>query len=362
MRNPALVDFSFFVPPFRHTQGEVVDAAARTLNWDDVTRARVARLFARAGVQVRHSVAPLDVIFGSTPFDARNQSSAEALVRGATEMTHHLMSAHAVRPDALISASCTAYMIPSIEARVASALNIEGPLVRLPITQSGCAGGAVALARSSDFLRATPSAAATVTAIESCSLTFRPSDRSPTNKVAIALFGDGGASALLAGAEHPLAQAGILEFLGARSYFFTQSLDMMGFELRHDGLELVLNRRLPAFLSGRLTPALAEFLSSFDLTQASVDGWAIHPGGRAILDGVQQELGLDESAMEASRQTLRDFGNMSSATILFVLRRAAQQAASGSHVVSIGFGPGFGAELALWRRTAVAMGNEERSK
>jgi alkylresorcinol/alkylpyrone synthase len=348
---PVLVGFEFVSPPHRYSQAEVLHVAADALALSTGERERLRRIFDRAGVAWRGSSEPLSTVFGSSTFEERNRRAIAAATRDATTLARRLLSTAGagVRPHALVSTSCTSFLIPAVDALVADALNLGPRLVRLPITEAGCAGGAVALARAADYLVAHPEDCAIVVAVESCSQTFRPLDRSSTNQVATALFGDGASGALLAGNQHPLARRAALRFLGSASFFFPGSLGMMGFALRQDGLELILDRRLPSFLSGRLAPAIDSFLDEHGVTRPDIARFALHPGGRAVVDAAERELGLSPHALADARQVLRDHGNMSSATILFVLDAAARAARSGDLILSVGFGPGFGVELSLWR-------------
>jgi alkylresorcinol/alkylpyrone synthase len=244
-------------------------------------------------------------------------------------------------------------MIPAVDAHVANALRLGPRLVRLPITEAGCAGGAVALARAADYVTAHPRAAALVLAVEFSSLTFQARDASATNMVAAALFADGGAAAVLLGAEHPRAGRSSIEFMSTASYFMTDSLGAMGYDVVDSGFKLVLDKRLPDFLRGKLRPMVVEFLGQNGVTFEQVSAFAVHPGGRKVMDVAEEELGLSPAQIECSRSVLRDHGNMSSATILFVLDRALKNLAPDEFALGIGFGPGFAIELSLWRGLAV---------
>jgi alkylresorcinol/alkylpyrone synthase len=224
--------------------------------------------------------------------------------------------------------------------------------VKLPITQAGCAGGAVALARAADFVKANPTKAALVVAVEFSSLTFQARDPSATNLVATALFSDGASAALLVGSAHPAAGRTSVEFVSAASYFMMDSLGAMGYDVVETGLKLVLDKRLPDFLRGKLRPMILEFLSENGVAFDRLRAFAIHPGGRKVLDVAEEELGLSPAQLEPSRSVLRDHGNMSSATLLFVLERALKGLAPDEVALGIGFGPGFAVELSLWRGVA----------
>jgi alkylresorcinol/alkylpyrone synthase len=240
-------------------------------------------------------------------------------------------------------------MIPAVDAHIANALRLGPRLARLPITEAGCAGGAVALARATDYLTAHPRAAALVIALEFSSLTLQARDPSPTNLVAAAIFADGAAAAVLLGAEHPGAGVASTELVAAASFFMADSLGSMGYDVVESGLKLVLDKRLPDTLRGRLRPMVLEFLGENAVSFEQVAAFAVHPGGRKVLDVAAEDLGLSAAHLESSRSVLSELGNMSSATILFVLRRALATLGRGEFALGIGFGPGFAIELSLWR-------------
>jgi alkylresorcinol/alkylpyrone synthase len=338
--------------PFLYTQNEVT---AGVLAWLRRTGAAVEpqvveRLFSRAGVSTRASLRPLDEVFNDATFAERNSIYREAMIGVGTELARSAMGRIGLAAvELIVSSSCTGFMIPAVDAHIASELKLGPRLARLPITEAGCAGGAVALARAGDFVSAHPAAAALVVAVEFSSLTFLSKDSSPTNLVAAALFADGGAAAVLVGADHPSARSAAIEFVGATSYFIPDSLGAMGYDVVESGLKLVLDKRLPDFLRGKLRPIVTEFLGIHQLRLEDVAAFAVHPGGRKVLDVAEDELGLAPSQLEPSRSVLRDHGNMSSATILFVMERALSALPAGASALAIGFGPGFGIELSLWR-------------
>lgn len=352
---PLLATIETSPASFKHQQSEVT---AEILAWlektgADVDPRAVERLFSRSGVSNRASLRPLREVFSDAPFAERNLTYREAMIHAGIEISRSTLARAGLSAvDILVSSSCTGFMIPAVDAHIANALRLGPRLVKLPITEAGCAGGAVALARAGDYVTAHPQAAALVVAIEFSSLTFQARDASATNLVASALFADGGAAAVLVGVDHPLAAAARIELVSAASYFLMDSLGAMGYEVVDSGLKLVLDKRLPDFLRGRLRPMVLEFLEENKVAFEELAAFAIHPGGRKVLDVAEEELGLSAVQLEPSRSVLRDHGNMSSATILFCLERALEGLAPGAPALGIGFGPGFAIELSLWRGVA----------
>jgi alkylresorcinol/alkylpyrone synthase len=338
--------------PFRYSQADVT---AQVLAWlarinAGVEPRAVERLFSRSGVSTRSSLKPLPEVFVDATFAERNSTYQNAMIATGIDLARSaLASAGLSSVDVLVSSSCTGFMIPAVDAHIANALGLGPRLARLPITEAGCAGGAVALARATDFLTAHPRGAALVVAIEFSSLTLQVLDPSPTNLVASAIFADGGAAAILLGAEHPGAGRASSELVASASVFIPNSLGSMGYEVVEAGLKLVLDRHLPDMLRGRLRPIVLDFLKEEQLSFDQVTAFAVHPGGRKVLDVAGEDLGLSPVQLESSRSVLAEHGNMSSATILFVLSRALAKLRPGEFALGIGFGPGFAIELSLWR-------------
>jgi alkylresorcinol/alkylpyrone synthase len=298
-------------------------------------------------------VAPIEEVFHPVDFQSQNDRYREIACAAGVDLARRALAAAGMEPRDIalaVSVSCTGFMIPAVDAFVADALRMGPRLARLPITESGCAGGVVALARAADYLHAHPKDAALVLALEFSSLTFQRWDRSPTNVVSTAIFGDGGAALVLAGPEHPLAEkGGLLRLAGAGSVFFPGTTHLMGFRLRNEGLQIVLDRGLAPFVRREVHPAVTDFLRSHGLERSDVSRWVMHPGGRRIIEVMAEQLGLQEGDLAPTEAVLSEHGNMSSVTVLFVLDEILRRGRPkpGERGLLGAFGPGFGAELAL---------------
>jgi alkylresorcinol/alkylpyrone synthase len=223
--------------------------------------------------------------------------------------------------------------------------------VRLPITESGCAGGVVGLARAADHLAAHPDGVALVIAFELSSLTFQRWDTSATNVVSTAIFGDGGAAAVLVGRDHPSARSSFANarLLDAASTFFPHTTHLMGFRLRNEGLQIILDRELAPFVRREVAAAVRGFLEPRGLRRDDISRWILHPGGQRIIEVMAEQLCLGSADLAPTERVLAEHGNMSSVTVLFVLDEILRcgRVRSGERGVLGAFGPGFGAEFAL---------------
>jgi alkylresorcinol/alkylpyrone synthase len=348
-----LLSLERFIPPYSYAQEDVVSWVRRWIEADPTPKARrLLSVYESAGVRRRGSIVPIDQVFAPGDFETQNDRYGAAARKAAADVAGRAVERSGLSTreiEMLVSVSCTGFMIPAVDAHIANELGLGPRLVRLPITESGCAGGVVGLARALDYLEAHPGGAALVVAVELASLTFQPWDRSPANVVSVAIFGDGGAAAVLVGPRHPRSGSGLARIQDAGSLFFPGTSHLMGFRLRNSGLQIILDRTLSPFVHREIVPAVDGFLGARGLSRGDVEAWVLHPGGRRVLEAMGDALGLGSEQMRATETVLSENGNMSSVTVLFVLDEILRKHAprSGARGLMAAFGPGFGAELAL---------------
>jgi predicted naringenin-chalcone synthase len=333
---------------FEYEQATVKSHVRAWLNGDGSRRERILSAFDSALVERRSSVVPIEEVFRARSFGASNDLYIRHAVELATDVAQRALARAGLAPDQVdyfVSSSCTGFMIPSLDAHVAERLRMKPTLRRLPITEHGCAGGAVALAHAHDHLLAHPDHKALVVAVELPSLTFQAGDRAPANVVSSALFGDGAAAVVLASA--PVAGRPRIVRTGSRR--FEKSLDWMGFQLRDSGLHVLLSPEIPRQVRAAAQELVVGFLHECGLALADVDHFLFHPGGRKILEAFEQTLELPRQALAASRRVLRDHGNLSSATVLYIVDDYLSNSIgrAGERGLLLAFGPGFGAEFLL---------------
>jgi alkylresorcinol/alkylpyrone synthase len=291
----------------------------------------------------RHLVAPVDWLLRPRSLGETMRVYAEHAPRLAQLASRAALEAAGVAPgeiDLVISVSCTGYMVPSLDVRLAAEIGLRPDVTRLPLTVLGCSGGAAAVAAAHRHLTAFPHDRVLVVAVEVPSLTFQRDDRSLDNLAASLVFGDGAAAAVMGGAAE-LSDA-LLQVRGAASRLLPSSTDALGFDLRDGGFHVVLDRRL----SSLIERSLGEVVASFTARQGIVDRprfYAVHAGGPRVFDAVEAALGLGPDELALSRRVLREVGNLSSASILFSL---AQLPAVEGDGLAIAFGPGVTIELA----------------
>jgi alkylresorcinol/alkylpyrone synthase len=246
--------------------------------------------------------------------------------------------------DHVFAVSVTGIAAPSLDARLVNRLGLRSDVKRTPIFGLGCVGGAAGLARAADYLRAFPRHNALVLAVELCSLTLQRADASIANVIASGLFGDGAACAVLRGGELPAQGPRVL---ATRSIFYPDTEHVMGWEVGDGGFRVVLSADVPVLAAG-LRPDVDKFLSEHGLAVSDLDVFVCLPGGPKVLEAVEGALSLPPDALARSWRHLSQVGNLSSASVLFVLAEAlAERPAPGTLGLLLAMGPGFCSELVL---------------
>lgn len=294
-------------------------------------------VFDNAGIRKRHSCVPLEWYAQPHGWAERMALYVENAVALLAEVTSRCLedaelSAHDI--DAIVVASTTGIATPSLDARIVERLRLRRDIERLPIFGLGCAGGVIGLARAATMAKASPHSRVLFLVVELCGLTFRLHDLSKSNIVAAALFGDGAAGAILS-CEHDGPTLG-----PAGEHTWPASLDIMGWDIEEDGLKAKFSRDIPTLVRDEFREVLQRFLCRHHESVGSFDAFACHPGGAKVLDALEEALGLPPGGLEDSRAVLREYGNMSAATALFVLDRMQNR---WERALMSALGPGFSA-------------------
>lgn len=356
------------LPDHRYTQAELTDALVRIIGLDERGERLMRRIHAGCGVDQRSIALPLSRYEALHDFGATNDAFIEAAVElGAASLVAALDSAglRADEVDLIICTTITGLAVPSLEARIAAEVGLRRDVVRLPIVGLGCMAGAAGTARLHDFLRGHPHGVAALVCVELCSLTVQRGDASGANLVASGLFGDGAGTMLAVGDEHPRAapagqggppspedaitgSAVMPRVLASTSRLYPDTGAAMGWDVRSTGLRIVLGAEVPDLVRANIGGDVIAFLAEHDLGVADVDWWVCHPGGPKVIDALAESIGLPLAALALTTESLRTVGNLSSASVLHILRAALdRRPAPGSVGVMMAMGPGFSLELVL---------------
>ena len=331
------------VPKHVLDQAEVIARSREIFAPDVPAFERFTDAYRNAAIDTRHSCMPIDWYAQEHPFSERNALFIENAVALLTEVAEKIFAEAGIGAediDALVVASTTGVATPSLDALLMERLPFRRDTQRLPIFGLGCGGGVTGLARAAQIAMSRPDARVLFLVVELCGLTFRVNDTSKSNIIATALFGDGAAGALLGcRLDGPAVKAW-------GEHTWAESLDVMGWEVTDDGLGVLFSRDIPHLVRTRLGEPATRFLESQGLTPADVVRHACHPGGAKVLDALEEIYGLPPGGLKAAREVLRQHGNMSAATAMFVLAETLKEGAPGNWLMSA-LGPGFTASFAL---------------
>jgi len=340
-------------PPYRYLTEEIVAAADKfwLRNENEKTRSLGLKVLRAAAITERYSVVPLETVFSELSFAERNDLYIAAVKKMSEEALLRACEQADISPrslDYLITTSCTGFMIPSVDAYLVDKLGLRQNIIRLPVTEMGCAGGTSGLIYADHFLRSNPKARAAVISAEAPSITFQKNDFSAENLVSTAIFADGAACAVLGNSDR-LGPA----ILDSSMYHFPESTHLMGYRLTNSGLKIVLDREVPNAISAHFEKYFHPLLERNQLSIADIQHFAFHPGGKKIVQAVEKILLPHGKNISSSKEVLRTRGNISSATVFFVLDRLMREdnPRAGDFGTMLAFGPGFSAQglLLQWR-------------
>lgn len=349
------------VPAFRYPQRQLTEAFGDLCLPDGASRTVLERFHRNAEVDFRHLALPIERYPELTDFGMTNDAYLQAATDLATEAVDGALRQAGLAAedvDLIVSTTITGIAVPSLEARIAGRLGLRPDVIRVPLFGLGCVAGAAGVARLHDHLVGHPDQVAVLVAVELCSLTIQRDDRSMANLVASGLFGDGAAAVVAVGAGRAERSAAAAAdeapgpvVLDSRSHLYPDTARTMGWDVTATGLQIVLDAAVPELVDRYLGPDLRSFLAANGLTIDDVEHWVSHPGGPKVIDAISTTLGLPDSAMKLTRESLSQVGNLSSASVLHVLSdtQRVRRPAPGSYGVMMALGPGFCSELVLLR-------------
>lgn len=325
-------------PSHRLSQIEALDAARDLIGDHFADFERLSSVYGNAGVACRQLAMPVDWYRSPRSFPERAAAYLDVALELFVAAARRAVAQAGLHPqdvDTIVTVSSTGIATPSLEARAMAQMPFRNDVQRVPIFGLGCAGGATGLGVASKLALATPGSTVLFVTVELCSLALRTHNADKADIISTALFGDGAAACVLRTGED-----GFVQITGSAEKTWSDTLDVMGWRAEPTGLGVVLNRAIPIFARREMRQAMTEMLAPQGLGIDDVDQFICHPGGAKVIDAIEGALSLNQGSLVNERNVLRDHGNMSAPTVLFVLDRYRQAGLPTLSVLNA-LGPGF---------------------
>jgi alkylresorcinol/alkylpyrone synthase len=371
---PVILATATAVPEHTITREDVKYYMGRVFDIPERKLEAMMSIVDNAQVHKRHAIFPITYTVEPRALQKTNQEYMEHAIKLGREAAEKCLARTGMRADQIdliITVSCTGFMIPSLDAHLINLMGFRSDVRRMPFTELGCAAGAMALGRAADYLKAYPGGNALIIAVELPSLTFQRKDISQANLISSILFGDGAAAVIVSNDSKAVGASGSAstggnangngnavgshkpQILVSETYTFPDSLGAMGFDLRDSGFHILLDKNVPDMIGSKIKPLIDGFLARHGKKQDDIKGWILHPGGARLLGNVETALGLTKCQTQPSWDVLANVGNLSSATILFILQEWLDKRPlnPGEVALAAAFGPGFSAEFLLLQWT-----------
>ena len=338
MQQCSLLSLATAVPPHVIEQQDAKACAREAFGGKKALFDRLAGVFDNAGIARRHIVAPQEWYMSAHGWHDRNAVYLEAAESLFVEAASDAIEKAGLAPeqiDGVVTVSTTGIATPSLEARVGPRMGLRDDVRRVPMFGLGCAGGVNGLATTSRLAASEPGTNWLFVTVETCSISIRLDSDDPAAVVATALFGDGAAAAVVTGGKHSIAR-----IMGGAEKLFPDTLRIMGWDVEDPGLAVVFDRAIPPFIEKNLASTVDEMCAKLGIDRSDIDRLCCHPGGVKVIDAIETALHLNQGELNIEREVLRDFGNMSAPTVMFVLDRLLKQGLP-DRVLMTAFGPGF---------------------
>jgi predicted naringenin-chalcone synthase len=330
---------------------ETKDIIPFVKNWmsgqDNRFKRKVLKLFKGSGVKRRYSIMDAKEVFSKSSFEDKNNIYMKEVTKLAEISLQKSLKKVNLLPsdiDYIITVSCTGFMIPSLDAYLINSLQMRQDIVRLPVTEMGCVAGVSGIIYGKNFLKANPNKRAAVVSVEAPTATFQLEDFSMENIVSAAIFGDGAASVILSSYEEDKGP----KIMDEGMYHFYNSIDIMGFKLVNTGLRMILDKKVPETISNHFKLIIYPFLERNNLKIEDINHLIFHPGGKKIVQTIEDLFKSLDKNLDTTKEILKLYGNISSATVLYVLERFMEEdRQKGERGLMLSFGPGFSAQRIL---------------
>jgi len=335
--------------PFKTQQQAVKEQAHALFSANFPQTDRLIFAFDNTEIVTRNFCKPLDWYAQPTTFEERNNDYQQIALEYSIKAVDDCIAKAGINKDEItdiLFVTTTGLATPSMDALIVNAMRLNPHINRTPVWGLGCGGGVSGMAKAGTVAIANPDAVVLLVAVELCSLTLMKNDYSKSNFIGSSLFSDGIAACIVKGDNHTKPNAKV-EYIAASSKLYYDSLDVMGWEFKDTGFKVLFSKDIPTFIDENVRQDIGEFLQKHNLQLTDIKNFIFHPGGKKVLDAYTNALQIEGDFLKHTREVMNDNGNMSSATVLYVLDKFINDGFEDGYGLMMAMGPGFSSEMAL---------------
>ena len=347
---PSLAAISKIDFPFKASQQEVKQHAKNLFAPSFPQVERMLPAFDNTEIVTRNFCKPLDYYLDLHNFQEQNDEYIRLSLEYSIKAIEECLSSAQIDKNEItdiIFISTTGLSTPSLDALIINKMRLSQYVNRMAIFGLGCGGGVSGYAKASNLAKLNPDAVVLLVTVELCSLTFLRNDYSKSNFIGSSLFADGVAACLITGDHHAVKTPNDIRFVTSESKLYYDSLDVMGWEFTNPGFKVLFSSDIPTLIHENVKNDITSFLEKHELKISDIKNFIFHPGGKKILTAYQDALAVKGDFLKNTREVMNENGNMSSATVLYVLERFFTQGYENGYGLMVSMGPGFSCEMVL---------------
>lgn len=309
---------------------------------------KLMSVFDNTEIKSRNFCKPIETYALNNSFQKKNTEYVNSSLEYSIQAIEECLTKAKIEKEEvtdIIFVSSTGLATPSIDALIVNKLRLNAHISRMSIFGLGCAGGVSGMAKANALAKANPDAIVLLVAVELCSLTFLSNDFSKSNFVASSLFSDGVAASIVKGDNYK--NGNQIKFIGSGSKLYYDSLDVMGWEFLDTGFKVIFSQSIPEIINKNIKEDVSTFLAKYNLELSDIKNFIFHPGGKKVLTAYTEALEIEDDDLKNTRETMNNYGNMSSTTVLYVLEKFMSEGFENGYGLMLAMGPGFSSEMVL---------------
>ncbi|MDB4926352.1 type III polyketide synthase [Mucilaginibacter sp.] len=335
--------------PYKATQQDVKKQAHELFSANFPQTDRLIFAFDNTEIITRNFCKPLSYYTEPNTFEQRNNEYLQTTLTYSVQAIEDCIVKAGVKKEDItdiLFVSTTGLATPSVDALIINKMRLNPHINRTPIWGLGCGGGVSGMAKANMAAIANPDAVVLLVAVELCSLTLIKSDYSKSNFIGSSLFSDGIAACIIKGDNYTQTNQKV-DYVASSSKLYYDSLDVMGWDFSDTGFKVLFSKDIPTFIRDNVYHDITEFLARQNLQLSDIKNFIFHPGGKKVLDAYTDALAVEGDFLNKTRAVMNDNGNMSSATVLYVLERFMSEGFEDGYGLMMAMGPGFSSEMVL---------------